>query len=169
MPAAVFYTPAGIPPPHIPCTSATEDSNSLFGDLSLELDVDSGGKVTICDPGSFFEYVDTNAWFEGHEVILPREDRIYLLGNLTGGRHPRRRKHRPGVPGSAPRPDVVLTVDDGEIEVEAPDVEIDNSETGREQQDDDTPVQATAIEPDVVDQSNLFNDEDADTLPISEP
>ena len=37
-----------------------------------------------------------HAWFEGDEVALPREDRVYLLGNLTGQTLKKRRVTQSG-------------------------------------------------------------------------
>ena len=36
-------------------------------------------------------FIKHHAWFEGDEVALPREDRMYLLGNLTGQTPKKRR------------------------------------------------------------------------------
>ena len=37
------------------------------------------------------DFIHHHAWFEGDEAALPREDRVYLLGNLTGQTPKKRR------------------------------------------------------------------------------
>jgi transposase InsO family protein len=78
------------------------------------------GKLTVIDPGEFFTFLEENAWYDGDEVVLPREDRIYLLGNLTGKQC---RVKKPEVLCSAPGFDHIFTAEDGEIDAETPAVE----------------------------------------------
>ena len=53
---------------------------------------------------------------DGEEVALPREDRLYLMANLTGGQ----KQRRPGALGSAPRPTQIFAMEDGELDAEEP-------------------------------------------------
>ena len=43
------------------------------------------------DDSDLTDLIHHHAWFEGDEVTLPREDRVYLLGNLTGQTPKKRR------------------------------------------------------------------------------
>ena len=45
----------------------------------------------VLDDSDLADFMKHHAWFEGDEVALPREDRVYLLGNLTGQTPKRRR------------------------------------------------------------------------------
>ena len=44
--------------------------------------------VLILDPGKFYNYLDEHSWFDGHEVALPKADRLILHDALNGGRRP---------------------------------------------------------------------------------
>ncbi len=61
-----------------------------------------GDNYLLFDPGSFFELVEEHAWHDGVDVALPREDRIYLLGQLEGTDAKRPPSKRSGVIGSSP-------------------------------------------------------------------
>ena len=47
--------------------------------------LDDGSHLNVMDDSDLADFVyHHHAWFEGDEAALPREDRVYLLGNLTG-------------------------------------------------------------------------------------
>ena len=46
--------------------------------------LDDGSYLNVLDDSDLAGFIHHHAWFEGDEVALPREDRVYLLGNLTG-------------------------------------------------------------------------------------
>ena len=46
--------------------------------------VDDGSHLSVTDDSDLTDFICHHAWFEGDEVALPREDRVCLLGNLTG-------------------------------------------------------------------------------------
>ena len=52
------------------------------------------GALSIVDDSDLVESVHHHAWFEGDEVALWREDRVCLLGNLTGRTPEKRRATR---------------------------------------------------------------------------
>ena len=43
------------------------------------------------DDSDLTDFIRHHAWFEGDEVALPRQDRVHLLGNLTGQTPKKRR------------------------------------------------------------------------------
>ena len=45
----------------------------------------------ILDDSDLADFIHHHAWFEGDDVALPRKDRVYLLGNLTGQTPKKRR------------------------------------------------------------------------------
>ena len=53
--------------------------------------LDDGSYLNVLDDSDFADFIHHHAWFEGDEVALPREDRVYLLGNLTGQTPKKRR------------------------------------------------------------------------------
>ena len=50
-----------------------------------------GSHLNVLDNSDLADFIHHHAWFEGDEVALPRGDRVYLLGNLTG-QTPRKRR-----------------------------------------------------------------------------
>ena len=55
------------------------------------LSLDDGNYLNVLDDSDLADFIKHHGWFEGDEVTLPREDRMYLLGNLTG-QTPRKRR-----------------------------------------------------------------------------
>ena len=53
--------------------------------------LDDGSYLNVLDDSDLADFINHHAWFEGDEVALPREDRAYLLGNLTGQTPKKRR------------------------------------------------------------------------------
>ena len=53
--------------------------------------LDDGSYLNVLDDSDLADFIHHHAWFEGDEVALPREDRVYLLGNLTGQTPKKRR------------------------------------------------------------------------------
>ena len=53
--------------------------------------LDDGSHLNVMDDSDLTDFIHHHAWLEGDEVALPREDRVYLLGNLTGQTPKKRR------------------------------------------------------------------------------
>ena len=53
--------------------------------------LDDGCYLNVLDDSDLADFIHHHAWFEGDEVALPREGRVYLLGNLTGQTPKKRR------------------------------------------------------------------------------
>ena len=53
--------------------------------------LDDGSHLNVMDDSDLTDFIHHHAWFEGDEVALPREDRVYLLGNLTAQTPKKRR------------------------------------------------------------------------------
>ena len=53
--------------------------------------LDDGSSLNVLDDSVLADFIHHHAWFEGDEVALPREYRVYLLGNLTGQTPKKRR------------------------------------------------------------------------------
>ena len=58
--------------------------DTLHGGTIKRVKLDDGCYLNVLDDSDFADFIHHHAWFEGDEVALPREDRVYLLGNLTG-------------------------------------------------------------------------------------
>ena len=54
----------------------------------------TGAISSVVDDSDLIEFIHHHAWFEGDEVALSREDRVCLLGNLTGRTSKKRRATR---------------------------------------------------------------------------
>ena len=67
----------------------SREFNVLSQDTLLKLD--DGSHLHVMGDSDLTDVTHHHAWFEGEEVALPREDRVYLLGNLTGQTPKRRR------------------------------------------------------------------------------
>ena len=61
----------------------TGHMDSTFGDRQT-LVVINNQPYLVFDPGCFFSLVNNEAWWEGQEVQLPREERMFLLSQLSG-------------------------------------------------------------------------------------
>ena len=95
-----------------------EPVDSIFGNTAAYLDVCTNeGTVTdryvMFDPGIFYEYINEHDWYDGDESPLSREDRMFLLNNLTGGGMRSLRKRH-----STDLSACTFPVDDGDIEPE---------------------------------------------------
>ena len=62
--------------------------DTLLGGATKRVKLDDGSHPNVMDDSDLTEF---HARFEGDEVALPREDRVYLLGNLTGQTPKKRR------------------------------------------------------------------------------
>ena len=58
--------------------------DTLLGGTIKRVKLDDGSYLNVLDDSDLADFFNHHAWFEGDEVALPREDRVYLLGNLTG-------------------------------------------------------------------------------------
>ena len=65
--------------------------DTLLGGTIKRVKLDDGSYLNVQDDSVLADFIHHHAWFEGDEVALPREDRVYLLGNLTGQTPKRRR------------------------------------------------------------------------------
>ena len=65
--------------------------DTLLGGALKRVKLDDGSYLNVLDDSDLADFIHHHAWFEGDEVALPREDRVYLLGNLTGQTPKKRR------------------------------------------------------------------------------
>ena len=65
--------------------------DTLLGGANKRVKLDDGSHLNVMDDSDLTDFVHHHAWFEGDEVAPPREDRVYLLGNLTGQTPKKRR------------------------------------------------------------------------------
>ena len=65
--------------------------DTLLGGAIERVKLDDGSYLNVLDDSDLADFTHHHAWFEGDEVALPREDRVYLLGNLTGQTPKKRR------------------------------------------------------------------------------
>ena len=56
----------------------------MLGGATKRVKLDDGSHLNVMDDSDLTDFIHHHAWFEGDEVALPRGDRVYLLGNLTG-------------------------------------------------------------------------------------
>ena len=56
--------------------------DTLLGGVTERVKLDDGSHLNVLDNSDLAGFIHHHAWFEG--VALPRGDRVYLLGNLTG-------------------------------------------------------------------------------------
>ena len=66
----------------------------MLGEIIARIRFGDGSHLSIVDVSDVVEFVHHHAWFEGEEVALSREDRLCLLGNLTGRNSKKRRATR---------------------------------------------------------------------------
>ena len=64
---------------------------ALLGGATERVKLDDGSHLNVMDDSDLTDFIHHHAWFEGDEVALPRGDRVYLLGNLTGQTPKKRR------------------------------------------------------------------------------
>ena len=64
----------------------------MLGGAAKRVELDDGSHLNVIDVSDLTDFICLHAWFEGDEVALPREDRVCLLGNLTGRTPKKRRK-----------------------------------------------------------------------------
>ena len=57
--------------------------DTLLGGTIKRVKLDDGSYLNVLDDSNLADFIHHHVWFEGDEVALPREDRVYLLGNLT--------------------------------------------------------------------------------------
>ena len=65
--------------------------DTLRGGATTRVKLDDGSHMNVMDDSDLTDFIHHYAWFEGDEVALSREDRVYLLGNLTGHTPKKRR------------------------------------------------------------------------------
>ena len=65
--------------------------DTLLGGTIKRVKLDDGSYLNVLDDADLADFINHHAWFEGDEVVLPREDRVYLLGNLAGQTPKKRR------------------------------------------------------------------------------
>ena len=58
--------------------------DTLLRGATKRVKLDDGSHLNIIDDSDLTVFFHHHAWFEGDEVALPRGDRVYLLGHLTG-------------------------------------------------------------------------------------
>ena len=86
---SVFLAPAGAKDRSHEFGAASRDT--LLGGIIARIKFDDGSHLSIVEDSDLVEFIHHHAWFEGDEVALSREDRVCLLGNLTGRTSKRRR------------------------------------------------------------------------------
>ena len=86
---AVFWSPSSARDRS--CEFNVVGQDTLLGGTIKRVKVDDGGYLNVLDDSDLADFIKHHAWSEGDEVALPREDRMYLLGNLTGQTPKRRR------------------------------------------------------------------------------
>ena len=65
--------------------------DTLLGGAIERVKLDDGSYLNVLDNSDLADFIHHHAWFESDEVALPREDRVYMLGNLTGQTPKKRR------------------------------------------------------------------------------
>ena len=88
----MFVVPAGAKDRSHEFRAANRDT--LLGEIIAWIKFDDGSHLSIVDDSDLVEFIHHHAWFEGDEVALSREDRLCLLGNLTGRTSKKRRATR---------------------------------------------------------------------------
>ena len=58
--------------------------DALLGGINAQIKLDDGSHLYVVDDSDLTDFICHHAWFEGDEVALSREDRVCLLGILTG-------------------------------------------------------------------------------------
>ena len=86
---AVFWSPSSARDRS--CEFNIVGQDTLLGGNIKRVKLDDGSYLNVLDDSGLADFIKHHAWFEGDEVALPREDRMYLLGNLTGQTPKRRR------------------------------------------------------------------------------
>ena len=79
---AVFWSPAKARDRSREFNVLSQDT--LLGRATKRVKLDDGSHLNVMDDSDLTDFMHHHAWFEGDEVAPPREDRVYLLGNLTG-------------------------------------------------------------------------------------
>ena len=86
---AVFWSPSSARDRS--CEFNVLGQDTLLGGAIERVKLDDGSYLNVLDDSDLADFIHHHAWFEGDEVALPREDRVYLLGNLTGQTPKKRR------------------------------------------------------------------------------
>ena len=86
---AVFWSPSSARDRS--CEFNVLGQDTLLGGTIKRVKLDDGSYLNVLDDSDLADFIHHHAWFEGDEVALPREDRVYLLGNLTGQTPKKRR------------------------------------------------------------------------------
>ena len=88
-PFSVFLSPVGARDRSHEFRAASRDT--LLGGIIARIKFDDGSHLSIVDDSDLVEFIHHHVWFEEDEVALSREDRVCLLGNLSG-RTPKKRR-----------------------------------------------------------------------------
>ena len=86
---AVFWSPSSARDRS--CEFNVLGQDTLLGCTVKRVKLDDGSDLNVLDESDLADFIHHHAWFEGDEVALPREDRVYLFGNLTGQTPKKRR------------------------------------------------------------------------------
>ena len=73
------------------CEFNVLSQDTFLGSATERVKLDDGSYLNVLDDSDLADFIHRRAWFEGDEVALPRGDRVYLLGNLTGQTPKKRR------------------------------------------------------------------------------
>ena len=65
--------------------------DTLLWEATKRVKLDDGSHLNVMNDSDLTDFFHHHAWFEGDEVALPREDRVYLFGNLAGQTPQKRR------------------------------------------------------------------------------
>ena len=74
---AVFWSPSSARDRS--CEFNVLGQDTLLGGNIKRVKLDDGSYLNVLDDSDFAHFIHHHAWFEGDEVALPREDRVYLL------------------------------------------------------------------------------------------
>ena len=78
---AVFWSPSSARDRS--CEFNVLGQDTLLGGTIKRVKLDDGSYLNVLDDSDLADFIHHHAWFEGDEVALLREGRVYLLGNLT--------------------------------------------------------------------------------------
>ena len=84
---AVFWSPSTARDRS--CEFNVLGQDTLLGGAIERVKLDDGSYLNVMDDSDLTDLIHHHAWFEGDEVTLPREDRVYLLGKISQARRQR--------------------------------------------------------------------------------
>ena len=74
---AVFWSPSSARDRS--CEFNVLGQDTLLGGAIKRVKLDDGSYLNVLDDSDLADFIHHHAWFEGDEVALSREDRVYLL------------------------------------------------------------------------------------------